>query len=84
MSPPVPVNLKNNASALQHEICVTSAISELLDAGCIVEQSSKPFCVNPLLVSVNKNGKERLILDLRHVNQYIDKQKINLQVQKKL
>jgi len=51
----------------------------LLDAGCIVEQSSRPFCVNPLSVSVNKNGKERLILDLRHFNQYLDKQKIKFE-----
>ena len=51
----------------------------MLDAGCIVEQSSRPFCVNPLSVSVNKNGKERLILDLRHFNQYLDKQKIKFE-----
>ena len=75
LSPPVPVNSKNNTCALQHENCVTSTISELLDAGCIVEQSNRPFCVNQLSVSVNKNSKERLILDIRHVNQYIDKQK---------
>lgn len=79
LSPPEPVKLKNNASALQHVKFVKSAISELLDSGCIVEQSSRPFCVNPLSVSVNKNGKERLILDLRHVNQYIEKQKIKFE-----
>ena len=27
--------------------------------------------VNPLSVSVNSTGKERLILDLRHVNKYL-------------
>lgn len=41
MSPPVPVNLKNNASALQHENCVTSAISELLDAGQSMHSASR-------------------------------------------
>ena len=30
-----------------------------------------PKVVNPLSVSVNSTGKERLILDLRHVNKYI-------------
>jgi hypothetical protein len=30
-----------------------------------------PKVVNPLSVSVNSTGKERLILDLRHVNKYL-------------
>ena len=31
--------------------------------------------VNPLSVSIQSSGKKRLILDLRHVNQFIWKQK---------
>jgi hypothetical protein len=34
-----------------------------------------PYVITPLIVSVNHKGKERLILDLRHVNQYIEKRK---------
>jgi hypothetical protein len=30
-----------------------------------------PKVVNPLSVSVNSIGKERLILDFRHVNKYL-------------
>jgi hypothetical protein len=74
-----PVLLKNNASAIKHRVFVTTAINELLESGCIVEQSNRPFCVNPLSVSVNKNGKERLILDLRHVNQFVEKRKIKFE-----
>ena len=33
------------------------------------------YVINPLTVSVNHKGKERLILELRHVNQYIEKRK---------
>jgi hypothetical protein len=51
----------------------------LLESGCVVEQLNRPFCVNPLSVSVNKNGKERLILDLRHVNQFVEKRKIKFE-----
>ena len=51
----------------------------LLESGCVVEQSNRPVCVNPLSVSVNKNGKERLILDFRHVNQFVEKRKIKFE-----
>lgn len=35
--------------------------------------------VNPLTVSVNAKGKERLILDLRHVNQCVVLYKFKLE-----
>jgi hypothetical protein len=60
-------------------VFVTTAINELLESGCVVEQLNRHFCVNPLSVSVNKNGKERLILDLRHVNQFVEKRKIKFE-----
>ena len=34
-----------------------------------------PVVINPLSVSIQKSGKKRLILDLRHVNQYLFKSK---------
>ena len=60
--------LKNNRSALQHPEFVADAISELLSNGCIVEHEFPPYCVNPLTVAVGK--KLRLVIDLRHVNNY--------------
>ena len=42
---------------------------------CIEEIPNCPRIVNPLSVSTQPSGKQRLILDLRHVNQCIYKQK---------
>ena len=72
IDPPTPVILANNCSALKHANFVERSIGELLDKGCIREVTS-PFVVNPLTVSVNSSGKERLVLDLRHVNKFVDK-----------
>ena len=40
---------------------------------------SLPVVVNPLSVSVQPNGKKRLILDLRHVNFFVKKSKIKFE-----
>ena len=42
---------------------------------CIEGIIEKPFIINPLTVTVQSSGKKRLILDLRHVNKFIYKQK---------
>ena len=42
---------------------VTTAINELLESGCVVEQSNRPVCVN----------------QLRHVNQFVEKRKIKFE-----
>ncbi|MEW8542467.1 MAG: reverse transcriptase domain-containing protein [Candidatus Thiodiazotropha sp.] len=76
---PTPVFLRNNFSALKHKSFVDRAIIELLQNSCIHEVSTPPFCVNPLTVSVNSSGKERLILDLRHVNQFIEPLKVKFE-----
>ena len=54
---------------------VESAISELVSTHAVVEVPFVPHVVNPLSVSIQSSGKKRLILDLRHVNQFIWKQK---------
>ena len=48
---------------------MAQAISELLVNGCIVELSVPPFCVNPLSVAEGK--KLRLVIDLRHVYNFL-------------
>ena len=73
--PPCSVS-KNNMSALRETVFVQEAISDLLDRGLIQKCDYVPKVVNPLTVSVQSNGKKRLILDLREVNKYIWKQKI--------
>ena len=63
--------LPNNLSAVKHRAFVSWAIKELLADKCIQEHNKPPFCVNPLKVAVGK--KLRLVIDLRHVNQYLVK-----------
>lgn len=62
---------KNNKSAIENLDFVEETLSELQLNGCIKEVSSVPHVVNPLSVSINKQGKKRLILDLRKVNKLV-------------
>ena len=57
---------KNNASALKNIEFVENSITELLESERIKQLFYKPLVVNPLSVSVQPNGKKRLILDLRY------------------
>jgi len=77
ISSPSPVILKSNKSLLAHAEFVSKAILDLVSAGLALEVSSKPNVVNPLSVSKQKSGKLRLILDLRHVNVHIWKEKVS-------
>ncbi len=69
----------NNRSALDHVDFVTDAISELVRLGTAVQVDDRPYIVNPLSVSVQSDGKERLILDLSFVNLYLRKFKIKFE-----
>jgi hypothetical protein len=44
-----------------------TAIVELLKGGLVKGLANRPHVINPLTVSINGKGNERLILDLRHV-----------------
>lgn len=74
--PPEPIQLKNNNSALVHHKFVHEAIEELLQSDRVIEVREPPLVINPLSVSVQSNGKKRLILDLRHVNKALQKLRI--------
>ena len=60
-------------SACKHPDFVAEAISELLRNVCIVEHNLPPYCLNPLTVAEGK--KLRLVIDLRHVNEFLVKSK---------
>ena len=75
ISTPPPKHYSNNASALREADFVDQAIAELLSDNRVEELSSPPVILNPLTVSVQTNGKKRLILDLRHINLHVFKQK---------
>ena len=68
--------LRNNKSARDNADFVEEAISELLRSNSVIEVNEMPIVVNPLTVAINAKGKKRLVLDLRHVNLHIWKEKI--------
>ena len=72
---PPSILLKNNKSALDNCTFVSEAIDILLACHCVSIANSQPWVVNPLSVSVQAEGKKRLVLDLRHVNPHLYKYK---------
>ena len=64
---------RNNNSSLKHEEFVSESINKLLQDNCIKEVQRAPVCVNPL--SVAEKPKLRLVIDLRHVNKFIELKK---------
>ena len=72
---PKPINLHNNASACNNIDFVDAEISKLLKLRCITQTRFAPTVVNPLTVSVNRSGKQRLVLDCRHINLFLFKYK---------
>ena len=61
---PEPAVFKNNRSSLSHAEFVEEAIRDLVESGRVLQTKVSPLVVNPLSVSVQANGKKRLILDL--------------------
>ena len=70
---PEPAVFKNNRSSLLHVEFVEETIQDLVESGRVVETKVPPRVVNPLSVSVQANGKKKLILDLRYVNKFLRK-----------
>ena len=69
----------NNNSALMQADFLLEAIQELILSGSVVQVSSPPHVVNPLSVSIQSCCKKRSILDLRHVNKPIWKEKFKFE-----
>ena len=63
-------------SSLHYPKFVEETILELSHSYRVVEVQAPPYVVNPLSVSVQPNGKKRLILDLRYVNKHLIKQRV--------
>ena len=61
--------LKNNASSRAEADFVRNKIEDLLVKGYIEELDYRPYCCNPL--TVVKGRKLRLVIDLRHVNAFV-------------
>ena len=69
----------NNRSAIEHSDFVRDSIEDLKANAFAIKVPFKPACVNPLTVSINKQGKKRLILDLRIPNKLIWKQRVKFE-----
>ena len=67
---PNAMSFRNNKSCYDNKTFVDEAISDLLAAGLIKEVDKKPWVVSPLSVACH-NGKNRLILDLSVMNNYV-------------
>ena len=65
----------NQASALANKEFVTQAISELVQNRCVVEVTSQPHVCSPLSVVSNSGNKQRLVINLRYLNGYLQKEK---------
>ena len=68
--------VSNNKFSIKEENFLKSEISHLLILGCIERVSFKPKCVSPISCVPMKNGKFRLVTDLRHLNSYSPPPKI--------
>ena len=67
---PLSVTLHNNRSSQHNPVFVRSAIDDLISSGTVIEPTSKPLVINPVTVA-DRNGKLRLVLDLRYLNKLI-------------
>ena len=71
---PLSVELKNNRSALNAPEFVKGEIDKLSKLGCISEvKRGDAYVINPLTVAENRSGKQRMVLDCRHINPFLHK-----------
>ena len=69
ISEPPPFYAQNNMSSQRNTEFVERTINLYAKKGYVREISTIPYCCNPLTVAEGK--KLRLVLDLRHVNQFL-------------
>ena len=75
MSELTPFSGKNHSSALQDYQFVSESIEQLVSAGCVREVEEPPVVVSPLSVAENSERKKRLVVNLRHVDKFLYKQR---------
>ena len=70
---PTPFEQCNHKSALGHHEFVSNSVLDLIKNRCVREVQGKPLVCSPLSVVANREGKFRLVLNLRHLNQFLRK-----------
>ena len=68
---PPSVVLSKNKSARDNVSIVYLEIQKLIEKDCVTQVIHIPFVVNHMTVAFNKSGKPRLVLDCRHINNFI-------------
>jgi hypothetical protein len=79
---PAPRMQQNSPSALEQEIFVTSAVTEMLAAGAIsvLPQGERPEVVSPLgVVPKGTKGKFRLVINMKYMNEHLVKRKFKFE-----
>ena len=66
---------QNQASARAHAEFVQQSIVDLMASGCIGEVPTLPYICSPLSVVESSAQKKRLVINLKHLNKYLWKQK---------
>ena len=61
----------NQQSALDNKEFVDQAVAELLNNGCVHRVPSIPHVCSPLSVVTSPEGKQRLVINVRYLNQYL-------------
>ena len=61
----------NQMSAIKNDRFVSQAISELTWDGRLREVQEAPIVCSPLLVVANREGKQRLVINLKYVNKFL-------------
>ena len=75
LSVPPPFCKPNHSLALINTDFVDCSIKVLLDNRCIYSVNKRPHVCSPLSVVSNREGKKRLVLNLRHLNNFLLKEK---------
>ena len=70
---PTPFEQGNHRSTLDHLDFASESVQELVNNRCVREVPEKPMVCSPLSVVLNQEGKCRLVLNLRHLNQFLRK-----------
>ncbi len=72
---PAPFSRRNQTSAMHNTGFVQQSLADLLASNCIREVPQEPYICSPLSVVESSGGKKRLVINLRHLNKFLWKQK---------
>lgn len=64
-------SIRDNRLARNYVSFVENEIGLLLKKGVINISNDEPHIVNPLTVAYSRSGKPRLVLDCRHINEFL-------------